>query len=367
MVAVRDQQPSRRRLIHARPHPRTAMLTLSTRTLFLSLLAVTPLSAQEDEQPSRSMIVEPTSLELQVGETAQLNVQVMDADGAPEDVRLVYFTRSRGAVIVNSEGKVTAMKPGEFTMTVRTARDAGERVSVDIPVFVAYAELDAIEFEGLPTTLYTGAAVSFDVRVLDAIGFERLDLPPRISTSDASVAEIDEFGRLIAKGAGNCAVEAAVEGMTETFDLTVVANPVRTMTLSVPTTQARTGDVLQFTARALDADGGEVSEAPITYSFTAAPDDALGQSATGQIEQDGRFVAQDPGLYTIHASCGGVTASKTVRADERESQRRIKLVGRGSVSDVHTSDLWIFEGVDGRDYAVTGTWGANGDTIFWDV
>ena len=31
------------------------------------------------------------------------------------------------------------------------------------------------------------------------------------------------------------------------------------------------------------------------------------------------------------------------------------------------SDFWVFEGVDGRDYAVTGTWGADGTSYFWDV
>jgi len=44
-----------------------------------------------------------------------------------------------------------------------------------------------------------------------------------------------------------------------------------------------------------------------------------------------------------------------------------ELVGHGPVRDMHTSDLWVWEGLDGRDYAVTGTWGANGDAIFWDV
>lgn len=42
-------------------------------------------------------------------------------------------------------------------------------------------------------------------------------------------------------------------------------------------------------------------------------------------------------------------------------------MGQGSVNNVHTSDLWIYEGNDGRDYAVTGTWGADGYAYFWDV
>jgi hypothetical protein len=32
-----------------------------------------------------------------------------------------------------------------------------------------------------------------------------------------------------------------------------------------------------------------------------------------------------------------------------------------------TSDFWVYEGVDGRDYAVTGTWGSGGWAYFWDV
>ena len=49
-----------------------------------------------------------------------------------------------------------------------------------------------------------------------------------------------------------------------------------------------------------------------------------------------------------------------------------EVVGRGPVSHTLTSDLWVFEGVDGRDYAYTGTWGTCdrciGDRMYvWDV
>lgn len=51
---------------------------------------------------------------------------------------------------------------------------------------------------------------------------------------------------------------------------------------------------------------------------------------------------------------------------------RFEVVGRGPVTETHTSDLWVFEGVDGRDYAYTATWGACdgcfGDRMYaWDV
>ena len=51
---------------------------------------------------------------------------------------------------------------------------------------------------------------------------------------------------------------------------------------------------------------------------------------------------------------------------------RFEVVGRGAVSHTRTTDLWVFRGLDGRDYAYTGTWGncagCVGDRLYiWDV
>jgi hypothetical protein len=51
---------------------------------------------------------------------------------------------------------------------------------------------------------------------------------------------------------------------------------------------------------------------------------------------------------------------------------RLEVVGRGPVRHTHTSEMWAFRGLDGRDYAYTGTWGACrgcvGDRMYaWDV
>jgi hypothetical protein len=42
-------------------------------------------------------------------------------------------------------------------------------------------------------------------------------------------------------------------------------------------------------------------------------------------------------------------------------------VGHGKVRDRGTSDLWVWEGVDKRDYAITGTHSADGHAYIWDV
>ena len=82
---------------------------------------------------------------------------------------------------------------------------------------------------------------------------------------------------------------------------------------------------------------------------------------------DGRFVGDVAGKYVVSAKVGNVTASKVVNVFQRNVKREVKTVGTGLVGDKHTSDFWVFEGVDGNDYAVTGTWGADGTSYFWDV
>ena len=69
----------------------------------------------------------------------------------------------------------------------------------------------------------------------------------------------------------------------------------------------------------------------------------------------------------ISASLGTSSASRPLKVVGRGVEREVLKVGKGVVSDKHTSDFWVFEGVDGRDYAVTGTWGADGTSFFWDV
>jgi len=328
------------------------------------LLLGSPATAQDDDW---TIHVTPPSLELKVGESARLEVLVVDGAGAPQEVELVFFSRSRGAVRVDSTGRVEAVRPGSFTMVVRSARKSDHRLTVEVPVTVSYAAIRSVEVVDAPERLYVGVSMPLRTRVLDEVGFERDDVQAHLVSLQPAVAAIDAFGQLTAVAAGTCVIEASAEGVVEKVDVRVEENPVRAIDLEPSSLHVRTGDVVHLSATARDADGGVVADAPFAFSFSARPDDDLAPAATGQIEPDGRFVAEEPGLYTIHASCGTVSSHVTIRADARDVQRRIKLVGRGSVQDVHTSDLWVWQGVDGRDYAVTGTWGANGEALFWDV
>jgi hypothetical protein len=63
----------------------------------------------------------------------------------------------------------------------------------------------------------------------------------------------------------------------------------------------------------------------------------------------------------------GHVATHTIEVSARHVSQLTELVGQAMVRNVRTSDLWVWEGPDGRDYAVTGTWSAFGAAYFWDV
>ncbi|MEM1127064.1 MAG: hypothetical protein AAGI71_10460 [Bacteroidota bacterium] len=341
---------------------RTFLLTLCLGLFALPLL---PAHAQEAES-AYQLLVEPEALTLNVGDQVQLTGRLVDANGMEQDVPVLFFSRGRRMVAVSREGLAEARAAGKLEV-IAQAVVGTERIRVAIPTVVTPAPAERIVFVDPPTRLLTGTEVTIQLQALDARGAVRTDLAPTLQSENPAVATVDAFQTARGLQAGTVTLTAAAEGITSTLELPVVANPITRIEVDAGQADARTGDVLQFNATAFDAQGQAVSDAPITYAFTAQPADDLGNGATGQIEQDGRFVAETAGRYTILATTGSHTATATVNIAPRDVQGRIELIGHGLVSDVHTSDLWVWEGADGRDYAITGTWGGNGEAYFWDV
>ena len=70
---------------------------------------------------------------------------------------------------------------------------------------------------------------------------------------------------------------------------------------------------------------------------------------------------------TVVATAGHLSARSSIRASRRNAVQQLEVVGQGRESRVFTTDLWIWEGLDGRDYALTGSKMGNGVTFVWDV
>ncbi len=348
--------------------------------LLLTTAAVSQDGNQDGPQPAK-VVVTPQKLDLKVGETIQLQAKVLDADGNELDTQVSFFSLSRRQLTVTRDGQVTATEPGEFSVMVMPAaaggrrgarglRNAGEDnpLRVNVPVNVAFPPITNVSLATTAPKLYAGLSTPMTLNVVDEMENKRTNVDVNYQSSNPQVAEMDAFGNLVAHKPGNFTITAKVEDVTGSFEGEVVEFPVKSLDLEVSEKTARTGDVLYLNATAKDADGNAVADLPMTFAFTQdRVDQYTSYGGTGQIENSGRFVAEVPGKYTLIAQCGPFGAKAEVEITARNVQKRLNVVGRGVVTDTHTSDLWVWEGVDGRDYAVTGTWGANGDAHFWDV
>ena len=359
-----------------RPGRRAARLACAAAGLGLAAACAAPAAQDQRGTAGFTIEVEPRALTIELGGTAQLSATVRDAAGAVvDDAAVVYYSRARRSVSVTRDGRVEARRPGEFTLVVLVPENPGDRsrrpaarAQVEVPVTVPPPPVADVAFTDLPGVFYAGTRPRLGVVVTDAAGARRDDARVTFSSSDASVAAVDRFGVLDLRAAGAVTVTAAAGAESDAVTLEVVENPVAALALEGGAATARTGDVLHFTAVATDERGREVPGVPVRYAVGGETAPAIvAAGAPAHVAADGRFVAERSGVYTVIAAAGSHTASRTVSVEPRGVEREVRLVGRGRVLDRRSSDLWVWEGVDGRDYALTGTWGADGRAYFWDV
>ncbi len=298
------------------------------------------------------------------------------ADGEPIESRtVIFYSRNRRKVEVTPAGRVTAHGPGKYTLVALVPEDPGSEprraeaiLRSEITVTIPNPPVASVEMIQLPDVFYAGTTLRLTPRVIDISDVVRNDVEVSYSSSDPSVLEADDFGYLTLHRPGTATLTATAEAATSTRDLTVRENPIAELRLSAAETQARTGDVVHLEAIAVDAQGREIEQLPIEFSVAGETvHDIIAPGAPALVYPDGAFVAERSGVYTVAAISGSHSATTRIRVVPRNVRKEVKFVGQGAVRDRHTSDLWIWEGNDGLDYAITGTWGAEGHAYIWDV
>ncbi len=344
--------------------------------------AQAPEAAQASDPAAAKLQIDISQIKLEVGETATITATVTDADGnVIETPELIYFSMARRNVGIK-DGVIEAYRPGEEMriiaavphdgMNFRALRNpaaiAANPLIQMITVTVPTPPIADVTINDPPELFYSGTRVVLETTVTDASGAERTEAELTFDSSDASVARVSPSGTLSLLAPGNATIVAKAGDKTHSLPIEVMANGTASVELTASAEDARTGDVVRFWATARDANGGTLDSMPVQYAFqTRTINHELGDPGSGMITEDGRFVADEAGEYTIFAMAGAHTASMTIGVTNRDVKREIEILGQGAVRDRATSDLWVWEGPDGRDYAVTGTHNADGHAYFWDV
>ena len=320
-----------------------------------SAVAVLALAAIFQTAPAR-VEVTPERSDIEVQSSAQLVARAFDAAGRViEGAEVRWISTTPEIASVDQTGRVQALNPGMARITAVIAGQPAGSVTVAISALPA-AEL-SLE---LPTqTPYAEQAVPIWVTALNRLGEVVEDPALTYSTSDDDVAGVDGAGLVFGRRAGSAEITVTSGAARASITVNVRANPGLSYSVTPTEAQARTGDVLRFQASVRSPDG-EVRAFP-EWSVSGAG---------AQIEDDageGVFVAEEPGTYRVSARLGETSVvSAVVRIEARGKDAELIQVGRGPIADHHSGDLWVFEGVDGRDYAYIGTFMYDWMKV-WDV
>ncbi|UCG75746.1 MAG: hypothetical protein JSV95_13725 [Gemmatimonadota bacterium] len=337
--------------------------------------------AQQAAGRVESVEVSPASIELEVGLRLRPDVRALDATGREvEGVQLMRFVQGQAAFFDPATGEVEAVEPGEAVLLVGVMKTnaAGDRemVITRAPIRVRPLPVSRLEIQRPEGPLFAHTRRRIEVAAFSELRREGMDAPAVFgrtefdvawASSDPAVARVTHSGLIVAGEPGEARLTASSEGVSAEVIVRVVPNPVRSLRLEPEVGEARVGDVVWFTLTALDS----LREAVIGVGAEWSVSGLSGQAfEAAWISAEGEFVASQPGLYRVTATVGALASVAEVRATPREGRRKIEKVAHVPVAGHTTSDLWVFEGSDGRDYAYTGTHaaGRGGNVMYaWDV
>ena len=334
----------------------------------------------------KSLVSDLDELKINIGQVFKPTTYNIDNLGEKFDCERVIYYQKRGAFSKGNsiefdriEGTLKGIEPG-YHEIIAICYSGGSSSRRTFNVKVNYPKVKSINILTGKNTIYTNTFIPISYEITDEMGVIRnidywksdnaqkyfSNLEFSINSSNNKL-DVDESNNVFALKSGSATINVVFDGIKSSKNITIKKNPVTNIDLNFEKQkEIRTGDVLDFDAIAYDKKGNIIDGLDIDFSFKGKSFDKS-NSASGLILQDGRFVGDVAGKYIITASFGKISKSKVLNVFERNIKREIKKIGAGSVNDRHTSDFWVFEGVDKKDYAVTGTWGSDGTAYFWDV
>lgn len=318
------------------------------------------------------IVFEPASLELTRGDSVRVIGRLLDAAGQPVVGARWGVQDAPGADARSTKDEipdsymVRAVGPGRGVMRAFVAiaapnGQAAWRPVSELPIVVHDYPIARVDIEDVRWGAYVGTGFPLRAVAITTHDTEREEQAFTWRSESPDIATVSAEGEVRFLAPGSATIVAEAGGISDTVRFDVRPNPVRTIRVGAPRDRLRTGDVARLDVQALNAQGEVVDDVRLAYDVTTAG------SAAGDAEvfEDGAFVAEDPGTFRVTARTGDVSASTQLVVAERDVQRQATLVGMGEAGTA-SSDLWAFEGLDGRDYVYTGTMSAA--TMFaWDV
>jgi hypothetical protein len=298
-------------------------------------------STQLPASPIKRIEVRPATRTITAGDSVQLDVRALDANGAPVRDAVLY------AKMLGGEGEGT-IRPESFWLIASSVGKFPLAFSALVPGTLPFVDTTSVEFDAVPGPAVRLEASPGAVSIVQGQSFRLSALPfskandrtrdvVRWRSADPKVVSVDPAGMITGMAPGHARVTASAGGARSGMDVRVVPGTLSRFTLKPDKPAVRQGDVVAFVVEARDATGKIVSDLTPTWSFS--PGD-------GQLGSDGHFVAYRPGVYTVTATMGRHIVNTTVTVRERDVRRSVTVVGRLPRTGFATSEVWVHQ--DGK-------------------
>ena len=281
-------------------------------------------AASKPQEPASTSVapasveITPKTLDVQVGQKVKFSAAAKDAAGNPIEAKVsVWFAAPFDLAGADESGEVTFHAPGIVTVGAVIAGKAGYAT-----VNVANSKIATLEIEPLARSIVAGSAEKLTAVARTSNGNPRADAAIKWMSDKPSVASVDAAGLVTGIAPGSATIKATADGANGAVKVQVVRDSARKLAIAPATADARTGDVVHFSAR----------DVPVRWSIS-------GSGAS--VYPDGAFVAEKAGTYVVTANSGQHSASASVVVKPRMVEREMEVVAHVPLPDVQMSEEWI--------------------------
>jgi uncharacterized protein YjdB len=314
--------------------PRACVWAVAVFALSVAALRAQDAASKPQEQAATTSVapatveITPKTLDVQVGEKAKFSAIAKDASGNAIDAKpSVWFAAPFDLAGADDTGEVTFHAPGVVTVGAVIAGKAGYAT-----VNVGNAKISTLEIEPPAYPIVAGSAEKLTAIARTERGDPRTGAVIKWTSEKPTIASVDEAGLVTGVAPGSVTIKATSEGASGTVTVQILRDALRKLSIKPASTEARTGDVIHFSASATDGGGAHLKDPPVRWSI----------SGTGAaVYPDGGFVAERAGTYVITASSGQHSASASVVVRPRNVEREVEVVAHVPMPDLQMSEEWI--------------------------
>jgi hypothetical protein len=305
---------------------------MRTRELAVAAALLASAAVAVSAQGTQRLVVTPSTRTIVAGDSMRFSARLLDAAGQSVPGARIVFRNAGGYFegAVDSTGLLRAGSVGTMPITAIAILPGAKPVVERFVVAMVPGPAARVAVAPRPARLAVGQRVRLSATVFSKSDDRRNDRV-QWSSDRPFLVRISSDGLLQALGVGRASISATAGAATERWTVDVVP-AVASVEVQPSTAQARTGDVVHLRAVARDAQGREITGLTPSWMFTPG---------NGLVDEEGAFVAYQPGNYQVTASFGSRTGDAFVTAVDRDIKRPLTVVGKLVRSAFHTSEVWI--------------------------